>query len=263
MTEERLNASGTMVKQYDPIGRSKQLQEEITNLLHNIIMNNGKFTLAEIGYLHMNTVTFVRDHAEVKIYFLPELSTTKTREFGAVKVQPSPMLKVFQNYLFVGDNLDAVTSFENVTVPKYSIVNDDLGRPAIHIKDGKKHEDDVEVLVLHCNFALTMAALNGVNLTDPNFAVDYETIAGSTKGSEVVMSIGSEKEFPIMINVRFSPNPTGYDPDQAIPFLLAKATKAKAAKSNQKKLARKVSESAESIQKKLAAKQTSKFNKFM
>lgn len=263
MSKEKMNASGVVSKQYDSIGRSKQLQEEITHLLHEIIMANGKFTLAEIGYLHMNTVTFVRDHAEVKLYFIPELSTTKSNEFGSIKVSPSPMLKVFQNYLFVGDNLDAVVSFENVTVPKYSIVNDDLGRPAIHIKDGKKHEDDAEVLVLHCNFALTMAALNGVNLTDPNFAVEYETIATGGKNAEVVMTIGNEKEFPIMIKVSFSPNPTGYDPDQAIPFLIAKATQAKNAKANQKKLARKVSESADNIQKKAAAKQTSKFNKFM
>lgn len=257
---------------YGPIGISTKLQREITQLMHELVKLDGRVTLAELGYLHMNTITFVEDHVEVKVYFHPKLATTAKPQFnGRAKYVPNEYLNIFKDYMFVGDLADCV-GYDTITVPKYKIYQDKLGRPALSIHNTKKTEDDEEVLVLKCNLALIVAAINGVDLSDPNFTVKYETVAsakkskksddGESSGNIVATVGGNRKEFPISVTTTFSMPYTGYDPDQAVPYLMKRLNEQQAAHNNKKKLAKRVSDEAASITKKNDKKQYKNYHKY-
>lgn len=261
---------------YGPIGMSSTLQNEITQLMHALAMRSGVVTLAELGYFHMNTVTFVEDHVEVKLYFHPALATTQMPQHnGKIKYIPNDHLNIFKDYMFVG-NLEDNVSYDTVTVPKYRIQNDSLGRAALSIRNTKKMEGDEEVLVLNCNLSLVIAAINGVSLTDPNFEISYETIASikkSKKSSDdedtdgntaaaIVATVGTRREFPVTVKVKFTEPATGYNPDDAIPYLMSKLSDQQAARDNKKKLAKKVSSEAAAISKKQHDKQYKNYLKY-
>lgn len=241
--------------QFEPMGISYELQELITKLMHKIVLREGKYTLAEMGYLHMSSVAFVNDHVEVKVYFAPELATvTGSKMNGKATVVANSILNVFKNYLFVG-SLDANVAFANMQVPKYYIDRDERDQLAIRIKDKKnKNSDDTEVMVLYCNLDLILAAYYDANILDPDFVVGYETIGNSSKNNEetpgIMISMGASQEFPVRINASIPVNSTGYEPNDAVPYLLSKMQAMKETKKTKKKLARKVSDSAEGMVKK-------------
>ena len=187
---EVYNVSNGMVvtKTYQPAGIDHNLQSAITGLMHSIAVMNSEVTLAEMGYLNMNMVSFVEDHVEVKLYFIPNLATVTERAPNGKPIShPNPKLNIFKDYMFVGD-LEKAISFDTITVPKYNIDIDELGKPAIKIKSGKKTEEDQEVLVLHCNLAVVLAAINNVDMMDPNFNVSFETVTATKKLSLIHIS---------------------------------------------------------------------------
>lgn len=257
---------------FDPIGVNHELQQAITNLLHRLAMNSDpKFTLAQLGYLHMNSVCFVNDEVQAKIYFAPELAIVQTPGFGGRLVnKPSPLFAAFQNWLFVG-SVEGAIEYDTATVPKYNIIIDDSRTASIYLAHNKKVFEDHEVVVLRCNPMILMAAICDINPADPSFTVTYETIGKSDKdkdnptGAQIMISSGVNKEFPVRITVTNSSGngTTGYDPDMAVPCLLNARQKAKQAIDTRKQLALKASkDAAKAAKKRPAAKQYAEYMKY-
>ena len=160
----KLAPDGAMVrvKTWEPAGSpdGNELKRDITKLLDQIVKENSKFTLAEMGYLHMNLISFCNGQVNAKIYFAPELATqTETNGVNTNgKIVPHKALEVFQNYLYVGELKNAVT-FESMPVPRYDIERNERDQLTIRIKDGKKINEDGEAVVLNCNLLLLIAAV--------------------------------------------------------------------------------------------------------
>jgi hypothetical protein len=264
------NGVPVTVMSFNPIGVDNQLQMEITKLMDTIVKERGDMTLAEMGYLHMSSVAFTGDHVEAKVFFAPELAMDNEHSVnGSMKAIPNEALNVFQNYLFVGDVADNV-SFGTITCPKYRIEEDALGIPAVTIKEGKGFKEDTEVVVLNCNLDLMLAAILDIDLFDKYFSVSYQTLGKNGEASKknkkdeeenpapgIMISMGANQEFPVMIMVKYSHNGGGmYRPENAIPYLLAKLQASKETKSVKKELAQQVSDSAERMVKKDTEKLT-------
>lgn len=238
---------------YEPIGVNHELQAGVTKLLHDLaIRYTQPFTLAQLGYLHMNSICYVNGEVQAKIYFAPELAITTTTGFGGRQVSvPNPKFEAFHNWLFVG-SLKGAIEYDTLTVPKYHIDEDSSGQPAISITGGKKVIEDAEVVVLRCNPLCLMAAITGVSMADPNFDVSFETIGKSDKktGSQIMISAGANQQFPVKVTVAHSTNAEYYDPDLVVPCLLDRAKRAQSAIRTRKELALKASEKAEKAAKK-------------
>lgn len=236
---------------YQPAGcpGGHLLKQTITDLMDRIIKMNGKYTLAELGYLHMNLVSYCNGQVQVKVYFAPELATSTVGNAvnGNGRIVPHPALNVFNGYMFVGD-LDKVISFETMTIPMYEIERDNRDQLAVRIKDGKKKvQEDAEVVVMHCNLALVLAAAYNVSLWDENFKVEVETVGKTKKKDDdvvVMINAGAYQEFPVRVKFEYSYDAEVYNPDDAIPYLVSRMKKAQDAKSTKKKLADKVTEKA-------------------
>lgn len=247
---------------YAPMGVSHDLQQDITKLLHQITVDKGIATLAEMGYLNMCAIGYVVDHVELKLFFAPELATMNdTRINGASKAIPNKALNAFRDYLFIGDVADNI-SFTNMVCPKYRVEEDALGEPAIVIKDGKGFKEDTEVMVLHCNLDLVLAAIFDINLAlVQDFQISYETIGAQKKEKNeeatagIMITMGANQEFPVKLTVSWADpfseeiaetGATGhYEPDVAMMYLIGKMQSAKEVKTAKKQLAQKVSDSAE------------------
>lgn len=238
---------------FDPVGVTHELQQLITDLMHQIVMQDGQYTLAEMGYLHMSSIGFVNDHVEVKVYFAPELATRSSRALNGIgSIEPNPNLNIFKNYLFVGDAKDN-SAFVNMNAPKYTIDRDARDQLAVTVKSGKKNREEMELLVLYCNLDLIIGAYYDTNILDPEFSVTYETIGNSSKNTEdnpgIMISMGANQEFPVRVRATV-PMEGEYHPEDAIPYLLSKMQARKETKKAKKELARKVSDSAEEMVKK-------------
>ena len=236
---------------YQPAGcpGGHVFKQMITDLMDRIIKENGKYTLAELGYLHMNLVSFCNGQVQVKVYFAPELATSTVGNAvnGNGRIVPHPALNVFNGYMFVGD-LDKVISFETMTIPMYEIERDNRDQLAVRIKDGKKRvQEDAEVVVMHCNLALVLAAAHNVSLWDENFKVEVETVGKTKKKDDdvvVMINAGAYQEFPVRVKFEYGFNAEVYNPDDAIPYLVSRMKKSQEAKDTKKKLANKVTEKA-------------------
>jgi len=254
---------------YRPMGTDHALQRKITNLMQSLVTAQGLTTLGELGYLHMNSVTFVEDHLELKAYFLPEIMMIGSSQInGRIRYVPDPRLEVFGYFMFVGSLADSI-SIESVSVPKYKIVVDELGQKAVVVKGPRRTDEEEDVAVLHCNLSLTMAAAHGINLNDPNFKVTYDTVATGAKAKKgappvVVSTVGLTNEYPVTLHIQYTD--TGeknrYDPQDAIPYLLAKAQSYRDAKMTQRELAQKISDDAAHLDKKRYKKQFKNYEKY-
>ena len=262
LTKTSMNDQGTIINTtiFPPIGVSHDLQEAITSLMHRLVMEDGTTTLAELGYLHMNSICFVNGGIEAKVYFAPELALESTTGFANyTKMVPNKKLNMFQNYLFVG-NLEQAISYDTITTPKYTIEKDDADRPAIYLRN-KKTTEDKEVLVLHCNADMLLAAILDINMADPNFKIQYETIGKGDKNNaagQIMITAGTKQEFPVRITVTSTmktpdSDVAGYDPEMAVYNLLGRYQAQKEAIATRKKLAQKASDRAEKISKKSSA----------
>ena len=264
----KLAPDGAMVrvKTWEPAGSpdGNELKRDITKLLDQIVKENSKFTLAEMGYLHMNLISFCNGQVNAKIYFAPELATqTETNGVNTNgKIVPHKALEVFQNYLYVGELKNAVT-FESMPVPRYDIERNERDQLTIRIKDGKKINEDGEAVVLNCNLLLLIAAVLDVNPNDPNFDVKVETVGKSKKKDRdmaIMINAGAQQEFPVRITAQYTViDNTGtaivpYEPDAAISFLMNRMKKMQEMKSTKNKLANKASDNAKGTAKDMKKK---------
>lgn len=264
----KLAPDGAMVrvKTWEPAGSpdGNELKRDITKLLDRIVKENSKFTLAEMGYLHMNLISFCNGQVNAKIYFAPELATqTETNGVNTDgKIVPHKALEVFQNYLYVGELKNAVT-FESMPVPRYDIERNERDQLAIRIKDGKKINEDGEAVVLNCNLLLLIAAVLDVNPNDPNFDVKVETVGKSKKKDRdmaIMINAGAQQEFPVRITAQYTViDNVGtaivpYEPDAAIPFLMNRMKKMQEMKTTKNKLANKASDNAKETAKDMKKK---------
>ena len=264
----KLAPDGAMVrvKTWEPAGSPDgiELKRDITKLLDQIVKENSKFTLAEMGYLHMNLISFCNGQVNAKIYFAPELATqTETNGVNTNgKIVPHKALEVFQNYLYVGELKNAVT-FESMPVPRYDIERNERDQLTIRIKDGKKINEDGEAVVLNCNLLLLIAAVLDVNPNDPNFDVKVETVGKSKKKDRdmaIMINAGAQQEFPVRITAQYTVIDNAgtaivpYEPDAAISFLMNRMKKMQEMKSTKNKLANKASDNAKETAKNMKKK---------
>ena len=264
----KLAPDGAMVrvKTWEPAGSpdGNELKRDITKLLDQIVKENSKFTLAEMGYLHMNLISFCNGQVNAKIYFAPELATqTETNGVNTNgKIVPHKALEVFQNYLYVGELKNAVT-FESMPVPRYDIERNERDKLTIRIKDGKKINEDGEAVVLNCNLLLLIAAVLDVNPNDPNFDVKVETVGKSKKKDRdmaIMINAGAQQEFPVRITAQYTVIDNAgtaivpYEPDAAISFLMNRMKKMQEMKSTKNKLANKASDNAKETAKDMKKK---------
>ena len=264
----KLAPDGAMVrvKTWEPAGSpdGNELKRDITKLLDQIVKENSKFTLAEMGYLHMNLISFCNGQVNAKIYFAPELATqTETNGVNTNgKIVPHKALEVFQNYLYVGELKNAVT-FESMPVPRYDIERNERDQLTIRIKDGKKINEDGEAVVLNCNLLLLIAAVLDVNPNDPNFDVKVETVGKSKKKDRdmaIMINAGAQQEFPVRITAQYTVIDNAgtaivpYEPDVAISFLMNRMKKMQEMKSTKNKLANKASDNAKETAKDMKKK---------
>ena len=264
----KLAPDGAMVrvKTWEPAGSpdGNELKRDITKLLDQIVKENSKFTLAEMGYLHMNLISFCNGQVNAKIYFAPELATqTETNGVNTNgKIVPHKALEVFQNYLYVGELKNAVT-FESMPVPRYDIERNERDQLTIRIKDGKKINEDGEAVVLNCNLLRLIAAVLDVNPNDPNFDVKVETVGKSKKKDRdmaIMINAGAQQEFPVRITAQYTVIDNAgtaivpYEPDAAISFLMNRMKKMQEMKSTKNKLANKASDNAKETAKDMKKK---------
>lgn len=240
--------------QYGATGTDHELQQLITDFLHRRVMENGTCTLAQLGYLNMNTVSYVEDHVEVKLYFHAGLATDVTKLSNGREIRsPKNELMMFHKYLFIGSLQDAV-AYDTIPVPKYYIDRDDLGKPTLQFRTNtKKIKENTSVLVLRCNLVLTMAAALNLNLMDPNYKVTYDTLGSSNKKNKdnhIVITVGNRQEYPVKVTVQCTSDSMHYfDPELTYPFIESRIAKNRQAMQNRKLVQKNVSEKAEKLQK--------------
>lgn len=209
------------------------LQNMITETMHDLVMERGDFTLAELGYLFSSTLGYSReeDQIHLRIYFDPRLACRAVRNpnTGKKSLVPVAELYTFQNYFFVGQVTDCM-GFTKMTLPKYKVEADELDRAAVKFKDNDKYEE-VTVMYLECNLAITLAAICNIDLKDPGFTIKYSMDDIKKKKSALKVSINPEdyNQFPIDISVQYSGTPEEYniqyDPEDAIPYLTERMQK--------------------------------------
>ena len=209
---------------YSPSGvhTGDSFQIATTSLLDYLIQSYGTCTLAELGYLHMNYVSYVDNKVDFKICFLAELASPYNADRRGMVINPN--FHIFENFMCVGDVRRSCT-VETMTVPEYDIIMNENGHEEIVINSDKKHGYAVEVLVFHANIPLTVGALNGLNVMDPNFSVRYQTATVDLgKEEESIVNSGDyDAEMPVYILVRYDPKASGFDPSRSVEYLLKEA----------------------------------------
>ena len=262
------NGSVVNIIEYEPNGTDHRLQRRITELLDRIAQEEGKWTLAEMGYLHMNSLTYDRTTGRVnlKVFFDVHYATRPKQDSanGRKQVVPVNELNAFEKRLFVGPLMGAV-SIEKIMAPKSKMIEDEMGRASIRFKDDAKFVETT-ALVLNCNLPITMAALHDINLGDPLFSVKCSTVGkGGSSKEKTIISSGNAHDIPVKVTVTCGQivgedgESLGFDPEDCQTFLLAMRDKQLRAAANRERMAKKAGDKAEK------AKNTSSssgFNKY-
>lgn len=268
------NKNGNIVQQfiYGPGIAGDSFQTLVSEVMHQIVMIRAEFTLAELGYLHINSLSYDPNtrSLHLRIYFDASCAsrTHKSKTKKGFTIEPITELNVFRNFFFVGE-LEDVVSYEKITAPRYEIIEkDELGRRSVKFKNTKKF-DKVQALVLNCNLALTAAACHDINLMDPEFRVSCQTVGKSSKknAKAVVTSIDKE-ELPVIMTVSCGTIDPGssdnayYDPDEAEAYLIMIQERMNSANGNQTKLQKKVRDKVKVSDKKGKKSGSNGFNKY-
>ena len=182
------------------------IQRVMTKFIHDRVMEVGKFTMVELGYLHACSLTGDKKTGAIDpcVYFDAALATRKVVNpvNGKTLYRPVNELNIFANYLFTGDIMKCVT-LENMLTPRVAGNTDRAGRMAISISD-KKKTDYRAVLVLHCNVALTVASILGINLLDPNFTVRCKTIQPKDESPDDIVTDEQNTTVPVGVYVMWN-----------------------------------------------------------
>lgn len=230
---------------YPPNGVSHALQREITELLHQITLDNGEFTLAEVGYLHISTLMYSpkTGSLDLKIYFEASCATRPVKSQVNGHLEPNPVneLNVFSGYLFPGDIHDHI-SYETINGPKIRTDKDEVNRKSLEIRD-KKDYAPINALVIHASFPLVMAAINDADLADPLYK-PVATPITRTKHKDIVTTISMDG-VPVEVNVTMSDTGyDGYDPTKAEEYLQMISDRFRQKTKSQEKLKEKVRDTA-------------------
>ena len=257
--------------EYAPNGTDHRLQRRITELLDSIAKENKQWTLAELGYLHINTLLFDQETGQVqlKIYFdvhyAARLVSSKVN--GKKELTPVDELNAFEKYLFVGPLTRAVT-FEKIMAPKSKMIEDEKKRASLRFKDDAKLVE-TDCLVLNCDLPITMAAMHDISLMDPQFKVSCSTVgAGGKDKKKTIITSGAKRYVPLRVTVTAGNvidgdgEPAGYDPEEAVPYLKASRERVQKANQNRDKLAEKARDKAEKHKNAGIVRNRKAFNKF-
>ena len=210
------------------------IQQAISKMMANVTVREGKQTLAELGYLHMNSLSYKDGHLQLDVYFDPRLACDD-------KHGSCPRLNIFRNYLFAGD-VHYSADMERRYIQKAKIKPNALGHDAIVWKD-KAEDEERMVLVLHCNIYLALAAAFDIRLDDPNYAVSFDTDKDARSKKDRIMICGNAvQEYPVSITITKTDGDeyTGYDPELAIDYLKARQEKLEEEEQSQKELQKEI-----------------------
>ena len=252
---------------YPPNGTTHDLQKAITDLMHRIVMDAGKFTLAELGYLHINTLTYDKEQGQLylKVYFDVHFAARvrKSEVNTARTIVPVQELTVCENYLYVGNIVDSIT-YEKILAPKTKTVEDVAGRPALQFKEDSSKIVETDALVLNCSFPITMAAMLDVSLADPEFSVACETVGkGGKNAIKSIVATSNNAEVPVIVTVTHTHEDTEpYDPALAVSYLVNLRERLKKADHNRDKLKESVREKAKKNSNKRNKTKSAGFNKY-
>ena len=262
MVKETMNNS-TIQYEYPPIGQSTDIQDLITMLMHECVLRHGAMTLAEIGYLNMNSLMYNRKRGSIdlKVYFDPRfcMVPVKNTTGSSDKIRPRDQLRCFEGYLYVG-NLNDCISFEKIRVPKTEVIDDELGLKALRIKNMDKSEEKA-VAVLHCNLPIAIAAAMNISLSDPQYSIKCSTVAG-TKSKNIIM-VGDSEDIPVALKVIRGTTcaDLAYDPDEIDDYLEMKSSKQVDQREKHEEIAEKIKKKAKD-QKKKAEKERPDYKNF-
>lgn len=246
-----ISSDGIVFTTFKPIGFDHEIQTLMTKLFHNLVMKFSDKTMSEMGYTHQIAVLFENGTIKLRMYFHPELATYEELSANGKAVRkPIPQLGIMNGYFFIlpGNSIDLslVTGIEKIMMPKVKIKYNERGNLAIKVKDDATMKLQ-DAFYVECNLLLTVASILNLNLTDPNYTVKATTVSQTDKKRAILVD-GRNNSYQIWINVTFSEDSaisSGYDPEDAIPYLTAIASKAIDAKQSQKKLMRKAEDKAE------------------
>lgn len=256
---------------YSGINEGKELQDKITNFIHNRIYEIGMKTIGQLGYLFSNTILFDVDHTDIALYFDAELATeapVKSAFNGAQKIVPLLEFdRLFSNYLYVGE-AESVVTYETIEVPKYKIITDSMGKRSVEIRDKDENKTmKSRVMVMHCNLMLTMAAIHDISLNDTNFSVQVINEAKKKIATMNNIIVSGHMSRPVNIIVYASDADEygeymSYEPDDAFDYLMNLAKRNIKAKDMAKELSSKVGDKAKKKKKKEEKNKYAGFNKY-
>lgn len=195
--------------EYENLSKSKQFQEEVTNLLADLSTQYG-VTLAELGYLHMNSILYNGRSLEMAVYFLPELACeTRTLPNGSQVSTPKAFFNALSGYFYYGE-LKNNCGLVSMSIPRYKVKTNDDGHKYLMVKD-KLDEREEEVMAIYCNVDMVMAAIHDISLMTPGYRISYNSI-GSTKKKRPIMISASSDMYPIDLSVEWDDSDSGcYD----------------------------------------------------
>lgn len=250
---------------FNPNGTDHILQREITKLMHRVTLESGQATLANMGYYHVNTLTYQKSTNQLmlRVFFDARLALypKKSEVNGNTEWFVSDMLNTFRGYL-ISDNARACCSIEKAMMPKSEIVEDENGRPSLRILDSSKLKE-ADVLVLNCSLPMTIAAILDVSLTDPLFGIRCTTVGkGSGKAETSIITGMRDIEVPVQTTVTFSDSPAPYDPEEYDLYMTMLSEKIRNGKRNRSKLKEKVRDKAKEVRKKETKAQEKTFNRY-
>ena len=246
---------------YRPGVNDHELQQKVTLLMHKLV--KGTCTLANMGYLHMNTLGYnpKTGNVQMRVYFDARLATrvngnSVTSKTERCVIEP---FKRFQNYLFVG-NPNQVFTYEEIAAPKVKIVTDEAGNPSIKINDEKFEK--IPVAIMHCNVPIAMSAIHDHSVLDPELMIRYDSVGNSKKHpAQNVIQSGNADEFPVVVNIAVPNNDLSYDPTEAVAFLRMVMEARREAGTNRRKLEEKISAKAKEKRKVIDSENSKLFNK--
>jgi len=261
-------ANGDLVTTYHikPNGASHELQELITNLMHDVVMDMGKVTLANLGYLHINTLMYNKQTGSLnlKVFFDPHYCARVVNNpaNGNKEIAVVEPLTMFENYLYVGNIYGAITS-EKILAPKSKAVKDSRNMASMIVKDNGKLVE-TSALVLNCSLPITLAAALNISLQDPNFNVSCSTVGrGSKKASKQIIVTSANAEVPVSVDISCTEGyNAGYDPADAANYLVMLRDRVTRANENAEKLKRDVQKKAKKNSDKSSKKGNKGFNKY-
>ena len=249
--------TGITMTKFAPMSMGKDIVTLISTKLHERLMATG-YTFAEVGYLNRASVLSDEGVIHVRMYFDPELATTQELVGNGQMVRKlHPALRKLNGYFFYVEdenNASSVAKIVRELVPKYNYHTDENHLTAIDYESMNMEKLKFrDVLVIECNFPMTIAYILDVDLADPNFRVWASAIGGLENQKKKKKAIGymemiSIETLPITIHpvwvfaqhsIRTVENQAyvGYKTESVYPYLISQMNDIETGnESNRKKL---------------------------